>query len=286
MLFFWQNIPLYISPVIFTIGNLSIRWYSLAYILAILTIFFLAKKELLKKNNANFLTQGHLENILFFSFLGALLGGKIGYIIFYAWHNFLSNPMATISPFTNHTFVGFYGMSFHGGLLGVLLFSWSYCKKYKLSFRKIVNFLVPFFPLGYLWGRVGNFMNGELYGRITENQIGMHFKDYPDQLRHPSQFYEALGEGLLLFLILKYFSQYRFKNKLLKNLNLSDNILALFLVFYGLIRFAIEFFRLPDPQLGFILFSWLTMGQILCILMIIVGIIILWIRNKTIPIKI
>jgi phosphatidylglycerol:prolipoprotein diacylglycerol transferase len=264
VLTFWQNIPIHIDPIIFAIGNISIRWYSLGYVLAILTIYLFLKKKLL--NGTLFITLEQLENILFFSFFGALLGGKIGYVIFYDWTNFITNPLLSFWPFSNGSFVGFYGMSFHGGLIGALFAGWIACKRYKLNFWKIVNFIIPVFPLGYFWGRIGNFMNRELYGRVTENKIGMHFSNLDVKLnilRHPSQLYEALGEGILLFFILSYFSQKELWNK---------HLLWLFLIFYGIIRFVIEFFRQPDAHLQFIAFDWMTMGQILCLGMIGIGI--------------
>lgn len=264
---FWQNIPLYINPVIITVGNLSIRWYSVGYILTFLTIYLILRRLIKTTDNLS-LSLEQLENILLFSFFGALVGGKIGYIIFYDWTNFITNPLLSFWPFSNGSFTGLYGMSFHGGLIGTLLVGWLVCKKYKLSFWNIANFIIPVFPLGYFWGRMGNFMNGELYGQITENKIGMHFSDSDVKLnilRHPSQLYEAFGEGLLLFLILLYFS----KKKLWTN-----SMLPLFLIFYGLIRFVIELFRQPDKHLGFIA-GWLTMGQILCIVMVTVGSILL-----------
>jgi phosphatidylglycerol:prolipoprotein diacylglycerol transferase len=264
MLVFWQNIPRHINPVAFTIGNLSIRWYSLGYILALLTIYLLLRRKISKENS--FITLEQLENILSFSFFGGLLGGRFGYTIFYDWTNFISHPWQIFWPFSDGSFVGFYGMSFHGGLIGALLAGWLICKKYNLDFWKIVNFIIPVFPLGYFWGRLGNFMNGELYGRATESKIGMYFSDSDAKLnilRHPSQLYEALGEGVLLFFVLVYFSRKKIWNQ---------NLLWLFLIFYGIIRFAIEFLRQPDAHLGFIALDWLTMGQILSLGMIIVGV--------------
>ena len=282
MLTTWQNIPLYINPVAFTIGDLSIRWYSLGYLLAFLTIYLILKRRFAFTDNTPLvrskasdkwdiggLTFAQLESILLFSFLGALMGGKIGYIIFYDLANFIASPLLSFWPFSNGIFIGLYGMSFHGGLIGALLAGFIACKKYKIDFGKVVNFIIPVFPLGYFWGRIGNFMNGELYGRATESKIGMYFKDNPLVLRHPSQLYEAFGEGLLLFFILLYFS----KKKIWAN-----NMFPLFLIFYGLIRFVIEFFRQPDEHLGFVI-NWLTMGQVLCIIMIVIGLLVLFYKK-------
>ena len=278
MLEFWQHLPLNINPIIFSVGGLSFRWYSLGYILALLTIYFFLKHQL-ENNRWTFIPQGlslnKLENILLVSFLGALLGGRIGYTIVYDWTNFISQPWQIFWPFSDGSFVGFYGMSFHGGLLGALLAGWLISKKYSLEFWKIVNFIIPAFPLGYFWGRMGNFMNGELYGRVTESNVGMHFSDSDTGLgilRHPSQLYEALGEGILLFFILAYFTRKKFWNQ---------NLLWLFLIFYGIIRFVIEFLRQPDIQLGFIALNWLTMGQLLSLGMVVAGLLTLAVkRNK------
>jgi len=270
MLELWQNLPLHINPIIFSVGGFSLRWYSLGYILALITIYLFLKKELQHRGKTSMLTIDQLENILLFSFLGALLGGRIGYVLFYDWPNFIARPWKTFLPFSGDgSFTGFYGMSFHGGLVGAILLGWLATRKYDLDFYKILNFIIPAFPLGYFWGRMGNFMNGELYGRITESKLGMYFTNKDKQLgilRHPSQLYEALGEGIILFFILFYFS---------KKKTWQNKLFPLFLIGYGAIRFIIEFFRQPDTQLGFVLLGWMTMGQVLCVLMMITGIVIL-----------
>ena len=276
MLELWQNLPLHLNPVIFTIGNFSFRWYSLGYILALITIYLFLRRQFKKGANPKNLTLDELENILLFTFLGALLGGRIGYAIFYDWSNFIIHPWQELLPFADDgSFSGFYGMSFHGGLVGALLSGWLITKKYSLKFYGVLNFIIPAFPLGYFWGRLGNFMNGELYGRVTENKIGMHFNQTDKQLgilRHPSQLYEALSQGLLLFLILRWGCSHK---KACQN-----KLFPLFLIFYGLIRFLIEFFRQPDSQLGFVALGWMTMGQMLCILMMLIGGFIFWKIDK------
>ncbi len=266
MLELWQNLPLHLNPIIFTIGNFSFRWYSLGYILALITIYLFLQKQFKRGIYPGGLTLDKLENILLFTFLGAILGGRIGYAIFYDWSDFIIHPWQTLLPFADDgSFSGFYGMSFHGGLVGALLIGWLAVSKYKLNFYEVLNFIIPAFPLGYFWGRLGNFMNGELYGRITESKIGMYFSKKEQQLgilRHPSQLYEAFGEGLILFLILQYCNHKK---------ACQNKLFPLFLIFYGLIRFLIEFFRQPDPQLGFVAFGWMTMGQALCVSMMLVG---------------
>ncbi len=277
MLPFWADLPLHLNPVIFQIGGLSLRWYSLSYLLALLTIYLLLKNRL--SNNRNIpanLNLGNLEIILFSAFLGAIIGGKIGYLIFYDFSNLVHHPLSTLSPFdSQNKFIGFYGLSFHGGLVGAILSSWWTSRKYKIDFYSLLNFATPAFPLGYFWGRLGNFFNRELYGRLTDSPLGMYFSPTEKRaglLRHPSQLYEALGEGLVLFLILQYCQRFP---------TCQNKLFPLFLILYGIIRFLIEFFRQPDPQLGFIALGWLTMGQLLCLLMIFIGITVLLFYRKT-----
>ena len=206
-----------------------------------------------------------------FCFLGVIVGGRLGYVIFYNLKGFITDPLSFLLPFQDGSFVGYYGMSFHGGLIGVILATLWYAKKNKLNFFNLANFIVPAIPLGYFFGRIGNFLNGELFGRPTESFVGMKFpKDELGLLRHPSQLYEAFGEGILLFLII-FFLQ--------KKTAFKAHALALFLFFYGIVRFVIEFFREPDPHLGTIFLN-LTTGQILCIGMTVSGIFIFYYTSK------
>lgn len=272
----WNEIPKLIDPVAFSIGNFNIYWYSLSYLSAFFVVYFLLYGEVRSDKETVFSKFGkpktELFDFLMLCFLGVILGGRLGYIIFYDLSGFFANPISFLVPFQDGSFVGFYGMSFHGGLIGVILTTVWYAKKNKLKFFDLANFVVPAIPLGYFFGRIGNFMNGELFGRPTKSFIGMRFpKDDLGLLRHPSQLYEALGEGILLFIIILFLQ----KKKMLKN-----HALALFLFFYGAIRFVIEFAREPDPHLGFILWE-LTTGQILCIGMMISGILVYYYSTKT-----
>lgn len=260
----WNTLPLKIDPILYDFGWMALRWYSLGYLFALLTILFLTSWRLKKNEIAYFQKQVHLNDrlfsVLFFSFLGMLIGAKLGYIFFYDWQNFLLAPWQNLNPFLNGKFVGFFGLSFHGGLIGILLGSLYACKKENMTWLKLADLIIPIFPLAYFWGRIGNFFNGELFGRVTSAPWGMYFSADLQNLRHPSQLYEALGEGILLFLILwPIRNQSRFQEK----------FLFLFLFFYGFIRFFLEFFR----QEPFFIFNLLTKGQFLCLIMVFIGIV-------------
>lgn len=259
----WNTLPLKINPILYDFSWITLRWYSLGYFFAILTILLLTSWRLKKNEISYFQKQVRLNDrlfsVLFFSFFGMLIGAKLGYIFFYDWQDFFLNPWQSLIPFFEGKFIGFFGLSFHGGLIGVLLGSYYACKKEKLDWLKLTDLIIPVFPLAYFWGRISNFFNGELFGRITSVPWGMYFPNDLQNLRHPSQLYEALGEGILLFLILwRIRNQSRFQKK----------FLFLFLFFYGLIRFFLEFFR----QEPFFLLDFLTKGQFLCLIMVFFGI--------------
>lgn len=259
----WNNLPSFIDPIAFSIGFFSVRWYSLMILLAFLVIYVLLRWRMKHDSFERLsLTRNMLETLFLYIAIGLFVGARLGYVLFYDLSNILENPLSIISPFNSESFVGFFGLSFHGGLLGVILGGMLFCKTHKTNMLDLADFLVPAIPLGYFFGRVGNFFNGELFGRTTDSTIGMVFsKDQTFLLRHPSQLYEAVGEGLLLFLLLW---------PLRNNKKLQGLFLPLYLVLYGIVRFVLEFFRMPDPQLGFVLFG-LTMGQVLSIVMMSVG---------------
>lgn len=259
----WNNLPSFLDPVAFSVGSFDIRWYSLSYLLAFFTIYALLRWRIsydkqLTQNLREKLKKNLFEDLFIYALIGMFLGAKVGYALFYDLPNFIASPIETLLPFQNGSFVGFFGLSYHGGLLGIVLAGIIFCKKRKLSFIKLSDFIVPAIPLGYFWGRIGNFFNGELFGRQTESSIGMMFNN---TLCHPSTLYEAFGEGLLLFLIL-----WPLRNKKA----LQGKFLGLYLLLYGLVRFFIEFFRQPDEHLGTIILE-LTMGQLLCFGMIVIG---------------
>jgi len=259
MLDLYQNLPLKIDPIFFSMGSFYVYWYSLMYLIGFSVVSGLLYYRVYKKEN--FVSWYKIFDFILYCFLGSILGGRIGYVIFYNLGYFVNNPLEIFLPFSKDgDFIGIYGMSYHGGVLGFILVAYFFTKNNKINFWKILDFILPAVPAGYFFGRIGNFINGELYGRDTTVWWGMDFGD--GILRHPSQLYEALGEGVLLFIIL-----WLLRNKLATKIGM---ISGAYLLGYGIIRFGIEFFRQPDEQLGVFL-NYLTMGQILSACMIAVG---------------
>lgn len=274
LIHFYQHIPEKINPTIFNWGFFKLDWYSISYILGFLTVYFLLRyrlKEIVNYKKNILLDKNSLLDLLTYSFFGLLLGARLGYIIFYNFSYYWNNPLTIISPFDpiSHEFIGIYGMSYHGGLLGVIIASLLFSKKYKINFWHLANFVAPAIPAGYFFGRIGNFLNGELYGRATEKFWGMYFPtDTLGLLRHPSQLYEAIFEGLVLFIILW---------KIRQSEKLKDKLLGIYLLGYAIFRIGIEFFREPDEQVGY-LFGFLTLGQGLSFIMLFFGLF-LFFRN-------
>ncbi len=264
----WQHLPEKISPIIFSIGSFELRWYGMMYVVAFMVVYGLVMYRF--RTESFSISKDEAQSWFVWALLGVLLGGRLGYIIFYDPSMFVENPLGIFLPFDmrhGFQFTGLAGMSYHGGLIGVFALTLWFCHRHGISFWNFADLVVPAIPLGYTFGRIGNFINGELYGRITSVPWGMYFpKDYSGQLRHPSQLYEAFFEGLLLFVILWGLR----KNRHLKNL-----FLPLYLIGYGVVRFFIEFVRQPDPQLG-TPFGPFTMGQMLCFAMILAGSIMIW----------
>ena len=264
MEFSWQNLPSYMDPVLFTIGPVPVRWYGMMYIVALIVVYLLSSYRINREQypvNIN-----HLQEYLLWGFLGAIIGGRVGYILFYGFEDLLNAPLQQFLPvsFSNGIqIIGFSGMSFHGGLIGVALATIIYSRIIKVSFTIFVDLVVPAFPLGYMFGRIGNFINGELYGRATNVPWGMYFPtDNAELLRHPSQLYEAFFEGAFLFLIL-----WLLRKKMKHGISAP-----LYLIGYGIIRFFIEFAREPDSHIGLVWGSF-SMGQLLCFCMVLIGIV-------------
>lgn len=280
LLDFYQHIPEYINPIVFFIGFFSIRWYSLMWMMGIGVIYWILMRRVKKSELP--ITNYQLLNLLFYILIGILVGGRLGYVLFYDLVYFIQNPLEIFLPlrFTayNLQFTGFYGMSYHGGLIGAILAGVIFTKKYKINFWKLADGVVLAVPAGYFFGRVGNFLNGELYGRATDMPWGMYFPtDLLGQLRHPSQLYEAFFEGIVLFILLWVLSDL-LKNKW-RQRYFPRILFSAYIFGYGFFRFILEFFRDPDTQLGFV-FSFLTMGQILSLGMIILASFIFWKKNK------
>lgn len=274
----WSTIPSMIDPVFFEIGPFSIRYYSLMYIVAI-GLGYMIVMHRIKYEKFPY-TKDIIENYAVWFIVGMILGGRLGYVVFYNLPYFIQHPLEIISPVSfgknGLQFTGIRGISYHGGLIGILTASFIFCKKYKYSYLNFGDMIAPLAPLCYLFGRIGNFMNGELYGRQTTSPLGMYFPmDDEGLLRHPSQLYEAFLEGILLFIIMWNIR----KIKRLKNLHLS-----IYLAGYGIARFIAEFFREPDEHIGFLIFH-LSMGQLLCLAMIAAGAVSALIIDKTVNTK-
>jgi phosphatidylglycerol:prolipoprotein diacylglycerol transferase len=274
-LYWWQHLPERMNPVLFHLGGLRVQWYGLMYILAFLLVYILASRRLKTEPRFARYDDEFLKNILTYGFIGVLAGGRLGYVLFYNLRHYLKHPLEIILPFTldgGFRFTGISGMSYHGGIIGCIIACVIFTRKFKgtdgkpADFWNLCDLFFPVAALGYTFGRLGNFINGELYGRVTEASIGMHFPESPDplQLRHPSQLYEAFFEGIVLFAVL-----YSLRKAKLPKGAMS----ALYLFGYGFVRFNIEFFRQPDAHLGFVLFKIFSRGQELCFLMMAVGVI-------------
>lgn len=272
-LHFWQHIPEHIRPDIFSIGSFSIHWYSLMYIVALAIVYLLTAHRIHRGEVTVPPDTTALLDVVTWSVLGIILGGRTGYVLFYDLPYYVRHPLEIFLPFSftgGLHYTGFSGMSFHGGLIGVLIVFAILCKKRGWSILALSDTLVPAIPLGYTFGRLGNFINGELYGRATHWALGMYFPlDPAGLLRYPSQLFEALFEGIFLFAVLWPMRNWRpFKGFLT----------GAFLIGYGVVRFFVEFIRQPDPQLGFVIGPF-SMGQVLCTGMILAGLG-LWIINR------
>lgn len=250
------------EPVILSIGPLKVHWYGLMYILGFGLAWWLANYR--AKQTHGQWTKNQIEDLIFYSALGVIIGGRVGYILFYDFFDFLAQPLTLFQVWKG-------GMSFHGGLLGVLISLSVYCQKHQKKFFEVTDFIAPLVPLGLAAGRIGNFINGELWGRATNVPWAMIFPTGGPIPRHPSQLYEFVAEGILLFTVLWLYSA---KKKPYKAVS------GLFLVGYSIARFTCEFFRQPDAQLDYIAFNWLTMGQLLCVPMFVIGLFILFSAYK------
>ncbi len=260
----WQHLPQHMSPVIFQIGAFKLQYYGLMYIVAFAITYGLVLYRL-KRESRFAVSRPQVNDLTTVIILGLMIGARLGYVVFYNLSYFIRHPLEIFLPFefsNGITFTGISGMSYHGGLIGILVAAWLYTRKNGLSLREMADLYIPGIPLGYTFGRLGNFINGELYGRVTTAPIGMHFPLAPEGgLRHPSQLYEALFEGIFLFTVL--WGLRRVKAP-------QGAMLAFYLIGYGTVRFFIEFFREPDAHLGFVL-GFLSMGQMLCAGMIAAG---------------
>jgi len=245
-----------IDPVALSLGPVQIHWYGLMYLFGFMGVWLLGRYRAERYG----WTSDEVEDLLFYGAIGVILGGRIGYILFYDLANYIEQPLNIIKVWQG-------GMSFHGGLLGVILAFWYFAKKTNRPFFAVSDFIAPFVPIGLFCGRIGNFINGELWGNVTDVPWAMVFPTGGPLARHPSQLYEAFLEGIILFIVLWFFSQ---------RMRPLGAVSGLFLIGYGFFRFLVEFVRVPDEQLGHLAFGWLTMGQILSAPMILLGMYFIW----------
>jgi phosphatidylglycerol:prolipoprotein diacylglycerol transferase len=247
----------HINPIAFSLGPLKVHWYGLMYLFGFVAAWLLMRYRA-KKFNYNWSSE-QIADIVFYGALGVILGGRIGYVLFYNFPQYMHHPLTIFAVWDG-------GMSFHGGMIGVFLAMWAWSIRYKVPYFQLTDFIAPVVPIGLAAGRVGNFINGELWGRVTDVPWAMIYPQVDNLPRHPSEVYEFLLEGVLLFIILWFYSARRPPR---------IAVSGVFLICYGSFRFFCECFRQPDAQLGFVAFNWLTMGQLLCLPMIILGIILL-----------
>ena len=247
-----------IDPIIFSLGPLHVRWYGLMYVIG-----FMASYTLVQKQIKEFVFKplaSHFENLNMVLILSVILGGRLGYVIFYNFSYYLNHPLEILATWNG-------GMSFHGATIALFLGGWIYCKKYDIDFWKTADIYVATAPIGLCLGRVGNFINGELYGRVTDSPLGMIFPGGGPLPRHPSQLYEAFLEGCVLFIILWSLRKRPWSKS---NLWPHGSICALFFIFYGIFRIIVENFREPDQHIGFI-YNTVTRGQLLSAIMVVAG---------------
>jgi len=241
------------NPIMIDLGPIRVSWYGMMYVLGFVASYLLVRYQMKKKDFG--ISRVEIENLYFYLIIGLMVGARLGYVFFYDLKMYLQDPLEIVAIWKG-------GMSFHGGLIGVLmvgiLFSW----KNKKSFWKITDLIIVTAPIGLGLGRIGNFINGELFGRVTDVPWGMIFPRGGPHPRHPSQLYESLLEGGVLFLILWFLKDRKLP---------TGGLLAIFLFLYGCFRFFVEFFREPDAHIGFILGPF-TLGQLLCSFMIVGGI--------------
>jgi len=247
-----------IDPVAFSLGPLKIHWYGIMYLLGFSSAWLLARWRASRYHLP--WTAVQISDLIFYAALGVILGGRLGYMLFYNASQLLYSPWTVVKLWDG-------GMSFHGGLLGVIIATALFARRHKKAFLEVTDFVAPLVPIGLALGRIGNFINGELWGRVSDVPWAMVFPYAGNLPRHPSQLYELGLEGIVLFLVLWFYAS---------KPRPVGRISALFLIGYASARIIAECFREPDFPMGFVAFDWLTMGQLLSIPMLLVGIFLWW----------
>ena len=251
-----------IDPIAISIGPVDIHWYGIMYLIGFAGAYFLMLKRAAMPNSG--WDKEQVADLIFYGAVGVVAGGRAGYVLFYNFGRFLEDPLWLFA-------INEGGMSFHGGLLGVLIACVLFAKRYKKTFFQVTDFGAPMVPIGLATGRLGNFIGGELWGRTTDVPWGMVFPSGGPEPRHPSQLYEMFLEGIVLFIILWVYS---------RKPRPTMAVSGLFLVGYGVFRFSVEFVRQPDSHIGFDLLGWMTRGQILCVPMVLFGLAIIYLAYK------
>lgn len=273
-----------IDPIALQLGPLQVHWYGVMYLLGFALAWFLGRSRI-RAGRLPGVDENGFGDLMFYGMLGVVLGGRLGYILFYDLGTYLQHPLQVFKIWEG-------GMSFHGGMLGVLVATWLWSRRRGLHFFDVADFVAPLVPPGLGFGRLGNYINGELWGKFTHADWGVVFPTAPElagwsreQLqtqfasgafdryaRHPSPLYQALLEGLAMFVVLWWYS---------RKPRPRYAVAGLFALLYGVFRFAVEFVRMPDAQLGYLAFGWLTMGQVLSLPLVAVGLFWLWLSRRS-----
>ena len=260
---FWNNIYEQFNPIAFNLFGINVHWYGMMYVLALLSALYMAKW--IVKHDKIPIEQKSLDDYFIYIEVGIILGARLGYILFYDDHSswYLMHPWQIFNPFNQEgEFVGIRGMSYHGAVIGWFLGSLYYHYRHKeVSFGTIMDIVAIAVPVGYMFGRIGNFLNQEIVGRVTDVPWGIYVDGV---LRHPSQLYEGILEGLVVFLVIFLYRPYK---------RFSGELILVYGFMYGAMRFLAEFWRQPDVQIGFIAWGWLTMGQLLSSLMMVTAVV-------------
>ncbi len=246
------------DPVALAIGPLKVHWYGLMYVIGFLGFLIIGKRR--ARRPGSLFKPEQVDDMMFWGAIGVVLGGRIGYMFFYNLKAFITNPLSFFQVWDG-------GMSFHGGLIGVIIVMLVLSWRWKTRFFQLADFVAPLIPIGLGAGRIGNFINGELWGRHTDVPWGMVFPAVDHLPRHPSQLYQAFLEGFVLFALLWWFT---------RKPRPAGSVAGLFLVAYSIFRIVVEFFREPDAHMGYIAFGWLTQGQLLSVPMLLIGVVLIW----------